>query len=41
MIPFIDINVGFRFNISDKASIRLEGGLHDMFYGGGAVSVVF
>lgn len=41
VIPFIDINVGFRFNISDKASIRLEGGLHDMFYGGGAVSVVF
>jgi hypothetical protein len=41
VIPFIDINIGFRFNISDKASIRLEGGLHDMFYGGGAVSVVF
>ncbi len=41
VIPFVDINIGFRFKISDKASIRLEGGLHNMFYGGGAVSVVF
>jgi hypothetical protein len=40
-VPIIDINIGFRFNISDRAAIRLEGGLHDMFYGGGAVSVVF
>jgi hypothetical protein len=41
VVPIIDINIGFRFNISDRAAIRLEGGLHDMFYGGGAVSVVF
>lgn len=41
VIPMIDINVGIRFNISNRASIRLEGGLHTMFYGGGAVSVVF
>ncbi len=41
VIPMVDINVGVRFNISNRASIRLEGGLHSMFYGGGAVSVVF
>lgn len=41
VIPMVDINIGVRFNISNRASIRLEGGLHDMFYGGGAVSVVF
>jgi len=41
VVPMVDINIGVRFNISDRASIRLEGGLHDLFYGGGAVSVVF
>ncbi|MBM4367511.1 MAG: hypothetical protein FJ102_14960 [Deltaproteobacteria bacterium] len=41
VIPMIDINIGVRFNINDRAAIRLEGGLHDMFYGGGAVGVVF
>ena len=41
VLPWVDINVGVRFNISNRASIRLEGGLHNMFYGGGAVSVVF
>ncbi|MSQ03891.1 MAG: hypothetical protein EXR71_18720 [Myxococcales bacterium] len=41
VLPWVDINLGVRFNISNRASIRLEGGLHNMFYGGGAVSVVF
>ncbi len=41
VVPFFDVNVGFRFNISNKASIRLEGGVHDLFYAGSAVSVVF
>ena len=41
VLPWVDINVGVRFNISNRASIRLEGGLHNMFYGGGSVSVVF
>ena len=39
--PWVDINIGVRFNISNRAAIRLEGGLHNMFYGGGSVSVVF
>ncbi len=41
VIPLVDINIGVRFNINDRAAIRLEGGLHDMFYGGAAVGVVF
>ncbi|GDX78515.1 hypothetical protein LBMAG42_03260 [Deltaproteobacteria bacterium] len=41
VLPFIDINLGVRFSISNRAAIRLEGGLHNMFYGGAAVGVVF
>lgn len=41
VLPIVDINLGVRFNISDRASIRLEGGLHDMLYGGTAVGIVF
>ncbi len=41
VVPFVDINIGLRFKISNRASIRLEGGLHNMFYGGAAVGVVF
>jgi hypothetical protein len=41
VLPIIDINIGTRFHISDRATIRLEGGLHDMFYGGMSVGVVF
>lgn len=41
VLPIIDVTAGLRFNLSDRASIRLEGGFHDMFYGGGAVGVMF
>jgi hypothetical protein len=41
VLPVIDINVATRFQISDRATIRLEGGLHDMFYGGMTVGVMF
>ncbi|MCB9758729.1 MAG: hypothetical protein H6739_02730 [Alphaproteobacteria bacterium] len=40
-VPLVDINAGVKFNINDRASIRLEGGLHTLFYGGAAVGVVF
>jgi hypothetical protein len=41
VIPMVDINIGFRFSFSDKASLRLEGGLHDLPYGGASVGIVF
>jgi hypothetical protein len=41
-LPYIDVNIGPRFNISDRASIRIEGGIHALLpYGGGSVGVVF
>jgi hypothetical protein len=41
-IPYLDINLGPRFNIADHASIRVEGGIH-MFlpYGGATLGIVF
>ncbi|MFZ5476350.1 MAG: hypothetical protein ACOZNI_06195 [Myxococcota bacterium] len=41
VIPIVDVNIGPRFNISDRASIRLEGGLHNLPYGGATVGIVF
>jgi len=42
VLPYIDINIGPRFNISDRASIRLEGGVHALLpYGGGSVGITF
>jgi hypothetical protein len=42
VLPYIDINVGPRFNISDRASIRLEGGIHALLpYGGASVGITF
>lgn len=41
VIPIVDVNLGIRFNINDHASIRLEGGLHDLIYGGAAVGITF
>jgi hypothetical protein len=41
-IPYLDVNIGPRFNISDRATIRLEGGLHMVLpYGGATVGIVF
>lgn len=39
--PVVDLNLGLRFKINDQASIRVEGGLHDLLYGGVAGGIVF
>lgn len=41
VLPFVDINLALKFNINERAAIRLEGGLHDLLYGGAAVGVRF
>lgn len=41
VLPILDVNLGVRFNINDHASIRLEGGIHDLPYGGGSVGITF
>ncbi|MCB9743022.1 MAG: hypothetical protein H6741_02775 [Alphaproteobacteria bacterium] len=41
VLPILDINAGVKFNINNRASIRLEGGFHDLFYGGAAMGVTF
>jgi hypothetical protein len=41
-LPYLDINIGPRFNIADHASIRLEGGVHAFLpYGGATLGIVF
>lgn len=41
-LPYIDVNIGPRFNIADRASIRIEGGIHMLLpYGGASVGIVF
>lgn len=41
VLPMIDVNLGVRFIISERASIRVEGGLHDLPYAGGALGITF
>lgn len=41
VLPIVDVLAAVRFNIKDRASVRIEGGFHDMFYGGLAVGIVF
>lgn len=41
VVPILDVNVGIRFNFSDRASLRLEGGVHDLIYGGAALGITF
>lgn len=40
-LPVIDINMGVKFHFNDRASLRLEGGIHNLLYVGGAVGIVF
>ncbi len=40
-IPIVDINVGPRFRIGDKAVLRIEGGFHDLLYFGGSFGATF
>ena len=41
VLPVVDINAGLRFVIAEKANVRLEGGVHDMLYLGGAAGIMF
>ena len=41
VVPIVDISAAVRFNFGDQANLRIEGGLHDMIYGGVAMGVVF
>lgn len=41
VLPMVDINIGARFNFSDRANLRVELGLHDLIYFGLASGVVF
>lgn len=41
VLPMVDISIAAKFNINERASIRLEGGLHDLIYGGAAVGIRF
>jgi hypothetical protein len=41
VLPVVDLNLGVRFNFSDRANLRLETGFHDMLYAGIASGVVF
>lgn len=41
-LPYIDVNLGPRFNIGNRASIRIEGGIHGLLpYGGGSIGIIF
>lgn len=39
--PMVDVNAGLRFNLGDRAVVRLEGGLHTLLYYGTSVGVMF
>lgn len=42
VVPLVDVNIGPRFNINDRASFRLEGGLHAALpYTGATMGIVF
>ena len=41
VLPIIDLSASFRINFAQRASLRLEFGIHDMLYVGGAVGGVF
>ena len=40
-VPILDINAGIKFHFNDRANLRIEGGLHNLLYVGGALGVVF
>lgn len=41
VLPFVDLNLGFRFNFGDRLVLRIEGGLQNMLYGGGSLGLMF
>jgi len=40
-VPILDINAAIKFHFNDRANLRIEGGLHNLLYVGGALGVVF
>ena len=36
VLPLLDFNLGLKIHMGEHAWLRLEGGLHDLFYAGGA-----
>ena len=40
-VPVLDINAAIKFHFNDRANLRIEGGLHNLLYVGGALGVVF
>ena len=41
VVPMIDISLGLEINFADRATIRFDGGLHDMFYYGTSIGAIF
>ena len=41
VLPMLDINLAMRFNFSDRASLRIEGGVNYIVYGGAALGITF
>ena len=39
VLPIVDLSASFRINFAERASLRLEFGIHDLLYFGGAVGV--
>ena len=41
VVPILDISLGARVHLTDHATLRLEGGLHDVLYLGGSLGGTF
>ena len=41
LLPIVDLTASFRVNFADRANLRIDGGIHDMFYLGAAAGGVF
>ena len=41
VLPIVDITLAAKIRFAERAHIRIEGGLHDMLYAGGAVGTSF
>ncbi len=41
VLPIVDVGMAIRFNFNDRATLRIEGGLHDMLFVGASTGVVF
>lgn len=41
VLPIVDVNAGLAFNFGDRATLRIEGGLHTLLYYGLSLGVIF